>query len=134
MSLRHQHGMEARVRAVLNGVHLNVPGGHHFGRPYISSYQIAIALDAEDPQLKHVLGKEVGGAGIGSHTSLAQYIGNELSKQIKAQSTDHFAEGAFLSNERIQAVIYRGADGQEVESSLVGTGYDMAVFRIRIAN
>jgi hypothetical protein len=131
MSLWEQHRMGERVRAALADVHLNNPGGHHFGRPYLSSYQIAIAVDAADPHLKHVLGKAVGGVGTGAHNSLAQYIGNELSKQIRAEDDGHFAEGAFMSNERIQSVVYRGADGHDVVSSLVGTDYDMALFRLR---
>jgi hypothetical protein len=133
MSLWQQYDMEQRVRSGLEVIHLNNPSGHHFGRPYVSSYQIAIALDADDPQLKHLLDKGVGGTGTGSHNSLAQYIGNELSKQIKSLEEAHYAEGAFMSNERVEAVVYRGADGGEVVSSLVGTGYDMALFRLRSA-
>ena len=131
VSLWEQHRMEERVRRVLEDVHLNNPQGHHFGRPYLSSYQIAIALDAEDPGLKHGLGKPVGGSGTGAHNSLAQYIGGELSRQIKVQGELHYAEGAFLSNERVQAIAYRGADGSQVLSSLVGTDFDMALFRMR---
>lgn len=132
MSLWEEHGMANRVRDALESVHLNSPGGHHFGRPFLSSYQLAIALDMADPDLKNRLGKDVGGVGTGAHVSLAQYIGNELSKQIKADGSHHFAEGAFMSNERVQAVTYRGADGREVVSSLAGTDFDMALFRLRV--
>ena len=123
--------MADRVRRALEAVHLNNPEGHHFGRPFVSSYQIAIALDVEDPELKRLLAKEVGGVGVGSHTSLAQYIGNELSKQIRARGPNHYAEGAFMSNERVEAITYRGADNSEIVSSLPGTAYDMALFRLR---
>lgn len=131
MSIWERHGMAERVRAALHAVHLNDPSGHHFGRPFVSSYQIAIALDVEDPQLRHVLGKQVGGVGVGTHDSLAQYVGNELSKQIRADPTG-LRRGVFMSNERIDRIMYRGADGTEVVSSLTGTGYDMALFRLRI--
>ena len=97
----------------------------------MSSYQIAMALDVEDPRLKDALGKSVGGSGTGAHTSLAQYIGGELSRQIKAQGEDHYAERAFLSNERVQSIAYRGADGSQVLSSPAGTDFDMALFRTR---
>ncbi len=59
-----------------------------------------------------------------------QYIGGELSRQIKAQD-GHYAEGAFLSNERVQSIAYRGADGSQVLSSLAGTDFHMALFRMR---
>lgn len=95
----------------------------------MSSYQLAIALDTQDSQLKHALEKELGGAGTGSHTSLAQYIGNELSRQI-ARGDHPFAEGAFMSNERVRSIVYRTADGSDIESSLIGTVYDMALFRL----
>jgi hypothetical protein len=134
MSLWDQHDMSARVQAVLDDVHLNNPDGHHFGRPFVSSYQIAIALDAADPNLKHELNKPVGGTNAGSHNSMAQYIGNELSKQIKAaedSETAHFADGAFMSNESVKSLVYDGADGSDVVSSLPGTEFDMALFRLR---
>lgn len=84
MSKWEEHGMAQRIIAALQAVHLNNPDGHRFGRPFVTSYQLAIALDAADPNLGQVLGKQVGGSGTGAHHSLAQYIGNELSKQIKA--------------------------------------------------
>lgn len=131
MSKWEQHQMSDRIRRALEAVHLNNPDGHHFGRPYVSSYQLAIALDREDPTLKDALGKQVGGAGTGVHHSLAQYIGLELSKQIRDQGSSHFAEGAFMSNERVQRIVYRGADGDDVVSSLAGRDFDMAMFRLR---
>jgi len=131
MSSWERYGMSGRVRRVLEAVPLNNPQGHHFGRPYLSSYQIAIALDAEDPRLREDLGKAVGGRGTGSHTSLAQYIGNELSKQIRAQGDQHFVEGAFMSNQRVRSVVYQGVGGNDVVSSLAGTQFDMALSRIR---
>lgn len=42
----------------------------------------------------------------------------------------HYAEGAFLSNEQVSELSYRS--GQEaIHSSLTGTGYDLALFRLR---
>src|SRR5688500_17248802 len=99
MSKWEDNHMDDRIRTALNAVHLNNPGGHHFGRPFLSSYQLAIALDADDAALKHVLGKELGGVGTGARDSLAQYISNELSKQIKTHGNGHYAQGAFMSNE-----------------------------------
>lgn len=133
-SLWDQFGMTGRVRAALEAVHLNNPGGHHFGRPFVGSYQIAIEIDDADPELTIALDKQVGGAGTGAHHSLAQYISNELSKQIRSaerRGEDCFVEGVFMSNERVQTLTYRGNRGTEVASSLIGTDYDMALFRLR---
>lgn len=130
VSVWQTNGMEQRIREALEAVHLNSPDGHHFGRPYVSSYQLAITLAAEDGDLLGAVGKEIGGKGTGEHHSLAQYIGNELSKQIKAQGENHYAEGAFFSNENVLRIVYRGP-AKEHESSLTGTPWDMALFRLR---
>ena len=131
MSLWQEHNMDDRVRAALQSVHLGNPHGHHFGRPYISPYQIAISLVEADPQLLGALGKEIGGRGTGAQHSLAQYVANELSRGIRTQGDQHYVEGAFLSNERVRSVVYEGPGGQEIVSSLVGTDFDMSLFRLR---
>lgn len=82
----------------------------HFGRPYISAYQLAIEMKRRYPETVAAIGKPVGGAGIGQHNSLAQYLSNELSKQIK-QGDEHRVEGAFFSNENATSVAFSGADG-----------------------
>ena len=133
MSRWEQHRMAERVRAALQAVHINNPDGHAFGGPFVSSYQIAIAIDAADPDLKVALGKPVGGAGAGVHHSLAQYISNELSKQIRAardRGQQHDIEGVFMSNERVRGVTYRGNEG-DIDSSLAGSDFDMALYRLR---
>jgi hypothetical protein len=104
---------------------------HHFGRPFVSAYQIAIEMQRRYPDTVDAIGKPVGGAGTGQHDSLAQYLSNELSKQIKSRPADHQVEGAFFSNENASSVVFRGVDGAAITSSLVGAGYDMALYRIR---
>jgi hypothetical protein len=126
--------MEERIRGALQAVHINNPEGHAFGRPFVSAYQIAISLYEADPNLPGAIGKGVGGAGTGEHQSLAQYISNELSKQIhlaQQRGQVYFVEGVFMSNERVRSLIYRGPDGHDLESSLAGTGFDMALYRLR---
>jgi hypothetical protein len=132
MSLWQQHQMEERVLAALDSVHLNSPQGHPFGRPFLSSYQLALALVEQDQGLPAALGKAVGGRGIGAHDSVAQYLASELSRQIRSSGGDHFAEGAFMSNERVRAIVFDGVDGSEIVSSLVGSDFDMAMFRLRV--
>jgi hypothetical protein len=51
---------------------------HHFGRPYLSAYQLAIAVDRRCPEVRTALGNPpVGGLGIGTRNSLAQYLARE---------------------------------------------------------
>lgn len=119
-----------KVVEVLASVHCNNEV-HHFGRPFVSSYQVAIELQRRYPETVNSIGKPVGGAGVGQQDSLAQYLSKELSRQIKAQGNEHPVEGAFLSNENARSITFRGVEGAVVESSLVGTGFDMSLYRLR---
>lgn len=131
VSLWEEHTMTDRIVSVLDAVHINSPEGHHFGRPFVSSYQIAIRLLEADPTLSESLDLDVGGRGTGRHVSLAQYVGQNLSRQIRADPM-HRIEGAFMSSELVRQVVYRRPGGEEdVVSSLSGTDFDMALFRLR---
>ena len=83
MSVWEDHDVENKVIAVLTDVHL-VNDYHHFGRPYMTAYQLAIHLHARYPEVAQALGVKVGGAGTGERTSLAQYLSRELSRQSRA--------------------------------------------------
>lgn len=130
MSLWTEHDLTDKVTQILTDVHCNNEV-HHFGRPYISSYQIAIEMQRRFPETVAGIGKPVGGVDIGQHNSLAQYLSNELSKQIKGQADAHPVEGAFFSNENASAITFTSADGAVITSSLVGTDFDMALYRLR---
>jgi hypothetical protein len=130
MSLWSQHDLTDKVVQILTDVHCNNEV-HHFGRPYVSAYQIAIEMQRRFPDTVAAIDKPIGGAGTGQHNSLAQYLSNELSKQIRAQGVDHPVEGAFFSNENARSITFTGADGNVSTSSLVGTDFDMALYRIR---
>jgi hypothetical protein len=130
MSIWEEQGLTERVVDVLSTVHLNADD-HHFGRPYVTAYQIAIALEEQFPAAVAAIGKPIGGRGIGQHNSLAQYLGAELSRQIREQGANHPIEGAFISNEHVSEVRYQRATGEPVVSSLTGTPYDLALFRLR---
>ena len=71
MSICEQQSVEAAVIEALEGVHLNNPQGHHFGRPFLTAHQLAIKVQAAHPEIAGALGVTVGGAGTGSQTSLA---------------------------------------------------------------
>ncbi|MGD0945546.1 MAG: hypothetical protein ABR972_14910, partial [Acidimicrobiales bacterium] len=77
------------------------------------------------------IGKPVGGARVGQHNSLAQYLAGELSRQIRRQGTQHPVEGAFMGNQDIEELRYRDADGEPITSSLTDSGFDLSLFRLR---
>jgi hypothetical protein len=130
MSTWQLHSMGTKVIDVLNQIHLNT-GSHPFGRPFVSSYQIALGLQNSYPQTVAAIGKPIGGRGVGRHDSLAQYVGGELARQIRQQGSAHPIEGAFVSNDYVAEIRYVDAAGNQVISSLTGTPYDLALFRLR---
>ena len=123
--------MEAAVLEALSVLGSNQDAGHHFGRPYVTPYQLAIAVQAAHPHIATALGVTVGGRGTGTPNSLAQYLARELSGRIKRDGEGYPVEGAFISNEHLTSLTYRGADGQAIMSSLTGSGYDLSLFRAR---
>ena len=70
MSIWADQDVEGCVRAVLEDVPL-VNDVHHFGRPYVTAYQLAIQLDQRFPNVSDALGQPLGGAGVGERNSLA---------------------------------------------------------------
>ncbi|HVM34831.1 MAG TPA: hypothetical protein VM784_05750 [Actinomycetota bacterium] len=131
MSVWADQHVENRILEILGDVREGVEG-HHFGRPFITAYQLAIALDRRYPQIREALGEELGGEGIGQRNSYAQYIARELSQRISAVP-DYPVEGRMLSNADVLAIDYRGPHGEPVRSSLTGSGYDLSMYRLREA-
>lgn len=86
MSIWESEAVLDAVLAALGEPHPNNPQGHHFGRPYLTAYQLAIKVDAAQPTIRAALGTEVGESGIGAPSSLAQYLARELSGRIKRAS------------------------------------------------
>ena len=129
MSKWADNDLEAKVLAVLAAVPTQ-PNGHAFGRPFVSAYQLAIGLERSFPGLAVALGKPLGGSGAGQQDSLTQYVANELSKRIHADP-QFPVEGAFLSNADAREITYSGPDGGDVKSSLVGSPFDLSLFRLR---
>src|SRR5690242_5868994 len=101
-SMWEQLEVEDKVRQVLDAVPLNSSTPHNLGGPFMTSYQIAIKLDEEFPEVAQALGVEIGGRGVGSRTSLANYLGKRLSDLVRANA-DRDIEGAFLTNQNVTA-------------------------------
>ena len=123
MSIWQDHAVEARIREILASVRCEE---HHFGRPFLSAYQIAIAFNRRHPDEADRIAKEVGGKGTGRYDSLAQYFANQLSRRIHDKVLPGIA-GAFLNGRFLKSLEY-GNESEAVVSSL-GTA-NMSIFRL----
>ncbi len=128
MRLWETYGIADKVTAILNEVpdYLTT---HHFTRPFLTAYQIAIEFARRHPAVVTAIGKPLGGAGTGQHDSLTQYLAQRLSEQIKTGKLLHI-EGSFLSNQHLEDIAFR-SDNQILHSSLTGTQYTLSMYRIR---
>lgn len=122
------YGFEEIIRAILQEVHYADPE-HHFGRPFLTAYQVAVAFAQRAPEVVEALDLKIGGKGTGKHVSLAQYIAQRLSAKIKDGSIIDI-EGAFLSNNNLKEISFNNA-GTTITSSLTGGDYDVSMFRLR---
>ena len=101
--------------------------GHHLGRPFVTSYQLAILFKETFTEDFDRLAYLVGGKGIGREFTLASYLARELSQRIKRDEITN-VEGGFLSNQRLRKLEFDDA-GESVVSSLTGGEDDAAIFR-----
>lgn len=130
MSVWAEHSVEDKVIEALKRVHpVSAATPHHFGRPWVTAYQLAIIVDLLHPDLRQAMNSSVGGAG--TRKSLAQYLANQLSRRIKSDGADYPVEGAFLANDHVVDLAYETGAGDKIHSSLTGSGYDLSMFRLR---
>ena len=123
MSIWKDHAIEQRIREIL----ASVPDeGHHFGLPFLTAYQIAIAFDQRHPREAALIAKPVGGKDTGRHDSLAKYFANQLSRRIREGELPGI-EGRFLNGRFLRSLEYLNR-GETVASSLGRA--DMAIFRL----
>lgn len=123
MSIWHDQSIEQRIREIL----ASVPHGrHHFGRPFLSAYQIAIAFDQRYRRVANFIAKPVGGKDTGRHDSLAKYFANQLSRRLR-NGTLSGIEGRFLNGQFLKSLEYDNR-GDTVTSSLGKA--KMSIFRL----
>ncbi len=124
-SLWDQLQMDSKVSQILD-VQSHAPN-HHFGKPFLTPYQIAISFQQLFPQDFQTIGKPVGGKGTGQQDSLAQYIALELSKRILDQRITNI-EGRFLHRANLHVLEYEG-NGQVIKGSSMRS-YDLSLYRL----
>lgn len=95
MSKWKDYNFEEKVITILS----NVPydQSHHFRRPFLTPYQIAIGFAKRYPDDFKTIDMVIGGEGEDVQVSLTSYIANQLSRRIRNGSISYI-EGAFLSN------------------------------------
>lgn len=128
MNCWQQHDLEKKITAILRDVQYTKQD-HHFGRPFLTAYQIAQEFSYRFKQDFEAIDLPVGGVGIGQLTSLAQYLAGRLSEEIRAGRIKHI-EGSFISNKHLAKMSFKGEDGI-FDSSLTETQYDLSIFRLK---
>ena len=125
MSFWQDNNIEELVIQILRDVQ---DEGHHFRRPFLTAYQLAIEFDRRNHDVVLRLGKEIGGADTGTRDSLAQYLALQLSRRIR-NNPNHPIEGAFISNRYMRELSYE-YNNRSIRSSLTRT-QDLSMFRLR---
>jgi hypothetical protein len=123
-----EQNLEQRIVEILTDVRYVKPE-HHFGRPFITAYQLAIEYARRFPDDVVRLGYQIGGEGIGERSSLAQYLARELSRRTSNGQITRI-EGAFLSNRHLGEIVFDN-NGKPLTSSLTKTQFDLSMFRLR---
>ena len=124
MSLWDTYQIGSKVLAILDVQSHNQT--HHFGRPFLTPYQIAIEFKKRYKTDFEQIGKPVGGKNTGQHDSLAQYIALELSRRIQSEKITNI-EGRFLHRQHLLTLQYDN-DGRSLESSSMQS-YDLSIYR-----
>lgn len=102
---------------------------HHFGRPFLTAYQVAIEFARLYPHDAAEIGLPIGGLGAGERQTLAQYLANGRSRRIKAGRLEG-VEGGFLSNQNLHDISFNTGE-ETIQSSLTDTKFPLSMFRLR---
>ncbi len=122
------NGLEEKIVGLLSEVSYH-EADHHFGRPFLTAYQLAILFKERYPEEFRRFGRPVGGKDSGVRFSLSSYLAGQLSRKIKKGELPDI-EGGFLSNRRLQGIEF--ADGTStVTSSLTESHFDLSMYRYK---
>jgi hypothetical protein len=109
MSEWEEHDLEAIILAILRSFQYEPP--HHFGRPFVSAYQIAIALAKHYPGTFEAVGRPIGGSGNGTDgNSLAWYIATQLSHRLNGNNPPPI-EGAWFDRAYVEDIRFKDQSG-----------------------
>ena len=123
--------LEEKVAIVPENIAYYKPD-HHFGRPFLTAYQLAILFKHRFPEDFDTFGHSLGGKGSGAHFSFTGYLAGQLSQRIRKGENTNIKVG-FLSNAQLLKIQFK--DRRETISSyLTGSQYNLSMFRLRDSN
>jgi len=122
-------GIQSKVEEILRSVSGENPE-HHFGSPFLTTYQIAIDYALQFPEDLERMEYEVGGKDTGVHYSLAQYLALQLSTKIKSGEIKNI-EGRFISSRYVSSFVFDSGD-IHCESAISGRHGSLSMFRLII--
>lgn len=130
MSEWEQH-FEDEVIRILGLDEFDTREEHHFGRPYVSAYQLAVAFERDNHELCQQLGKIIGdGEGM---ENLPAYFARQLSQRFKADPENYPVEPIWLSGTGLPALQYRH-DGENKLGHPNKRYNGFSLFRLRQTN
>src|SRR5689334_17534757 len=89
---------EDRVIALLRSNQFELKQPHHFGRPFVGAYQLAVAFETHHAAICQQYGKGIGSQYLGM-SNLAAYIARQLSQNIKSDPEGYPVEGVWLAGQ-----------------------------------
>ena len=98
--------VESKIVEILKSVPYD--NGHHFGRRFLTSYQIAIQFSKKFPTESKIIGPSIGGRVRGPEDSVAKYLAKQLSTRIKKGKLKSHIEGRFLDGQNLQPIKFKG--------------------------
>jgi hypothetical protein len=129
MSRWVENDVETKVVQILAGARYDT--SHHFGRPFLTAYQLAVALDRRWPGLTDAVGyPEVGGRDPGVRATFARYVARQLTRRIRSGDLPS-VEGASLADHDDLRIAYVDRAGRVVVTGLTGAADELSMFRLR---
>ena len=122
------NGLDEKIVGLLAEISYH-EADHHFGRPFLTAYQLAILFKERFPEEFRNFGHPVGGKDSGVRFSLSSYLAGQLSRKIKNGEFPNI-EGGFLSNRRLQGIEFVDGDST-ITSSLTESQFDLSMYRYK---
>ena len=120
---------EPEVLRILGSDEFNTRKPHHFGRPFVSAYQLAVAFERDNRALCQRLNKVIGEIGEG-RDNLERYLAQQLSSHFKDDPVSYPVEAVWLSGTELPGLLYR-YNGEDTLAAPNGEYGAYSLFRLR---
>jgi hypothetical protein len=125
----HTYSLDERIFEILRDVQSHEEN-HHFGRPFITSYQLEVLFTTRYPDVVQALGFPAPLTRVGGRSSLAQTLSRGLSQRIK-NNPNYPIEGRWLSRIALQELVLTDESEHSLRSSVAETNVGLAMYRLR---